>query len=57
MLKMLHLKLLLHLEGIVIDKKLFSRAMKDKKTIKVNEKSILQKIEDDYAKAIRRTQC
>jgi len=40
------------LEGIVIDKKLFSRAMKDKKAVKVNEKSILQKIEDDYAKLL-----
>ena len=40
------------LEGIVIDKKLFSRAMKDKKNIKVNEKSILQKIEDDFAKQV-----
>jgi DNA-directed RNA polymerase subunit beta len=36
------------LEGVVIDKKLFSRSMKDKKG-KVNEKLILQKIEDEYA--------
>jgi DNA-directed RNA polymerase subunit beta len=36
------------LEGVVIDKKLFSRSMKDKKG-KVNEKMILQKIEDEYA--------
>jgi len=40
------------LEGIVIDKKLFSRAMKDKKAVKVNEKSILQKIEDDFEKQL-----
>ncbi len=40
------------LEGIVIDKKLFSRAVKDKKNIKINEKSILQKLDDDYAKQL-----
>jgi DNA-directed RNA polymerase subunit beta len=40
------------LDGIVIDKKLFSRAMKDKKNVKVNEKNILQKIEDDYTKQL-----
>jgi len=36
------------LEGTVIDKKLFSRAMKDKKGIKVNEKAIIQKIENEF---------
>jgi DNA-directed RNA polymerase subunit beta len=35
------------LEGVVIDKKLFSRSMKDKKG-KTNEKPILQKIEDEF---------
>lgn len=35
------------LEGVVIDKKLFSRTLKDKKG-KTNEKLILQKIEDEF---------
>ncbi len=35
------------LNGVVIDKKLFSRAVKDKK-VKVNEKPALTKIEDDF---------
>ena len=37
------------LYGVVIDKKLFSRSIKDKKA-KANEKNILQKIEDEFAK-------
>jgi DNA-directed RNA polymerase subunit beta len=40
------------LEGTVIDKKLFSRAVKDKKGIKGNEKNILQKIEDEFLRQI-----
>jgi DNA-directed RNA polymerase subunit beta len=41
------------LDGIVIDKKLFSRAIKDKKGTKaVNEKNILQKIEDEFTRQI-----
>ncbi len=36
------------LEGTVIDKKLFSRAIKDKKSPKLNEKNLIQKIEDDF---------
>ncbi|MDR1865240.1 MAG: DNA-directed RNA polymerase subunit beta [Bacteroidales bacterium] len=35
--------------GVVVDKKLFSRSIKDKKA-KSNEKTILQKIEDEFAK-------
>ncbi len=37
--------------GVVVDKMLFSRAMKEKKQGKVNEKSIIQKIDDDYDKS------
>jgi DNA-directed RNA polymerase subunit beta len=41
------------LDGIVIDKKLFSRAIKDKKGPKAsNEKNILQKIDDDFTRQI-----
>lgn len=41
------------LDGIVIDKKLFSRAIKDKKSAKaVNEKVLLQKIEDEFNRQI-----
>jgi DNA-directed RNA polymerase subunit beta len=36
--------------GVVVDKMLFSRAMKDKKG-KGNEKSIIQKIDDDFDKS------
>ncbi len=36
--------------GVVVDKMLFSRAMKEKKG-KTNEKGILQKIDDDFEKA------
>jgi DNA-directed RNA polymerase subunit beta len=36
------------LEGTVIDKKLFSRQMKDKKAVKTNEKTIIQKIDDEF---------
>jgi DNA-directed RNA polymerase subunit beta len=36
--------------GVVVDKMLFSRAMKEKKG-KTNEKAILQKIDDDFEKA------
>lgn len=36
--------------GVVVDKMLFSRAMKEKKG-KTNEKGILQKIDDDFDKA------
>jgi DNA-directed RNA polymerase subunit beta len=36
--------------GVVVDKMLFSRAMKEKKG-KTNEKTILQKIDDDFDKA------
>jgi DNA-directed RNA polymerase subunit beta len=35
--------------GVVVDKKLFSRSVKDKKA-KTSEKSILQKIEDEFVK-------
>ncbi|MDR1155221.1 MAG: DNA-directed RNA polymerase subunit beta [Bacteroidales bacterium] len=35
--------------GVVVDKKLFSRSVKDKKA-KISEKSVLQKIEDEFAK-------
>jgi DNA-directed RNA polymerase subunit beta len=38
------------LYGVVVDKMLFSRAMKEKKG-KTNEKAILQKIDDDFEKA------
>ncbi len=38
------------LHGVVIDKKLFSRAIKDKKT-KSDEKSVLAKFDDEYGKA------
>ena len=37
------------LYGVVVDKKLFARSMKDKKA-KTSEKSILQKIDDEFAK-------
>ncbi|MDR2037922.1 MAG: DNA-directed RNA polymerase subunit beta [Bacteroidales bacterium] len=37
------------LYGVVVDKKLFSRSVKDKKA-KTNEKAILQKIEDEFNK-------
>ena len=41
------------LDGIVIDKKLFSRAIKDKKGNKaINEKVLLQKIEDEFNRQI-----
>ncbi|MCX7987451.1 MAG: DNA-directed RNA polymerase subunit beta [Bacteroidales bacterium] len=41
------------LDGIVIDKKLFSRAIKDKKGNKaVNEKVLLQKIEDEFNRQV-----
>ncbi|MGC8824656.1 MAG: DNA-directed RNA polymerase subunit beta [Bacteroidales bacterium] len=41
------------LDGIVIDKKLFSRAIKDKKGNKaVNEKVLLQKIEDEFHRQV-----
>jgi DNA-directed RNA polymerase subunit beta len=36
------------LYGVVVDKKLFSRSMKDKKA-KTNEKAILQKVDDEFA--------
>jgi DNA-directed RNA polymerase subunit beta len=35
--------------GVVVDKKLFSRSVKDKKA-KTGEKAVLQKIEDEFAK-------
>jgi DNA-directed RNA polymerase subunit beta len=38
------------LHGVVVDKKLFSRAVKDKKT-KSDEKGIIAKIDDEYNKA------
>jgi DNA-directed RNA polymerase subunit beta len=38
------------LHGVVVDKKLFSRAIKDKKT-KSDEKGIIAKIDDEYNKA------
>jgi len=41
------------LDGIVIDKKLFSRAIKDKKGTKAaNEKVLLEKIEDEFKQQI-----
>jgi DNA-directed RNA polymerase subunit beta len=39
------------LNGIVLDKKLFSRNIKDKKT-KIDEKKVLAKIEDDYEREL-----
>jgi len=35
--------------GVVVDKKLFSRSVKDK-NIKKNEKSVIQKLDDEFAK-------
>ncbi|MDQ3192108.1 MAG: DNA-directed RNA polymerase subunit beta [Bacteroidota bacterium] len=38
------------IQGVVIDKKLFARLIKDKKT-KVEEKSVLSKVEEEYKQA------
>jgi len=38
------------IKGVVIDKKLFSRIIKDKKT-KVKEKAVISKLEEDFEKA------
>ena len=47
--KMLHLKALSGTEGVVINKKLFQRAKKDKNA-KVREKTVLDKIEKVHEK-------
>jgi DNA-directed RNA polymerase subunit beta len=38
-------------KGVVIDKKLFSRAVKDKNN-KLDEKAVIAKIDDEQAKAL-----
>ena len=37
------------LHGVVIDKKLFSRSIKDNKKVKINEKAILTKLDDEFS--------